>query len=223
MINAQEVFIKFSEDKIYEQGIADIRKLLTRFVSNNRLSLSDLTFLASVANYYMQASIVKMNKTIDPFFNEESDSPLLDSCAEFRHLCDLLEYPTDIKFIKSLANGKRISSKKVFLNLNADQNIDECISEIRSILTLFKKSEMISLYDICVLNRACNYLLANSVVMLRTLLNNSFDEKKEKCPILELLVEYSMLCEYLLNIDSVLESMPGTDEEEPVQSSLTLH
>ena len=83
MINTKEIYIKFSDNDVFEDGIIDIRKTLSNFVTNKKASLYDLSFLCIVANYYMGSAVISMNKKLDPLFDPEDDSPLLDTCAEF--------------------------------------------------------------------------------------------------------------------------------------------
>jgi len=214
MIDTNTVIIDFSEDDFLEAGVPDMRKILDKFSNQKKINLSQLIHLNYISGYYMYSAIFKMNQILDPDFDETQDSPLLDSCKDFIDICELLEDPLDIDSIRSMTDKKRLSASRVPVTFEDNPTMEQCIADIRELLKTFKKGNQASLYDICILNRACNYLLGNGVVVLFNMLKGSFNEREAKHPVLNILAEYTMMCEYLLAPEKAMQDEPKFEDDD---------
>ena len=217
MIDTNTVIIDFSTDELLQTGVPDIRGILSKFSNQKKINLSQLIYLNYISSYYMRSAILKMNKMLDPHFDESKGSPLLDSCLDFYDICELLEDPLRIDSIRNMTDKKRLSASRVPVTFEDNPTMEQCIADIRELLKTFKKYNQASLYDICILNRSCNYLLGNGVVVLFKILKGSFNEREEKHPALNILAEYTMMCEYLLAPEKIMPEFEDDDSSKVIK------
>ncbi|MFT4693206.1 MAG: hypothetical protein ACI8TE_000094 [Francisella sp.] len=214
MLDTKTVIINFSEDDLLERGMSDMRKVLNNFSNQKKINLSQLIQLNHISSYYMYSAIFEMNKMLNPNYDESKGSPLLDSCKDFIDICELLEDPLRIDSIRSMTDKKRLSASRVPVTFEDNPTMEQCIADIREILTSFKKHNQASLYDVCILSRSCNYLLGNGVLKLFQILNGSFDDRKQKHPVFNILAEYSMMCEFLLIPEKAMQDLPEFEDDD---------